>query len=40
MPAGGGRYRAAVVPGNRMAFAGLPDPAQQADMVAYLATLK
>jgi len=30
----------ALVPGNRMAFAGLSDPAQQADVVAYLATLK
>jgi len=33
-------HPSAVVPGNRMAFAGLNDPAQQADVVAYLATLK
>ena len=29
-----------LVPGNRMAFAGLPDPQDRADVVAYLATLK
>jgi cytochrome c len=29
-----------LVPGNRMAFAGVIDPGQQADVVAYLATLK
>lgn len=29
-----------VVPGNRMAFAGIGNPAQVADVVAYLATLK
>ena len=29
-----------VLPGNRMAFAGLFDPAQAADVVAYLGTLK
>lgn len=33
-------HPSALVPGNRMAFAGLNDPAQQADVVAYLATLK
>ena len=33
-------HPSALVPGNRMAFAGLTDPAQQADVVAYLATLK
>ncbi len=33
-------HPAAVVPGNRMAFAGIPDPADAADLVAYLATLK
>lgn len=30
----------AVVPGNVMYFPGLPDPAQRADVIAYLATLK
>ena len=30
----------AVVPGNIMYFPGLPDPAQRADLIAYLATLK
>jgi cytochrome c len=29
-----------VVPGNNMPFAGIPIPAQRADIVAYLATLK
>ena len=29
-----------VVPGNVMYFPGLPDPAQRADVIAYLATLK
>ena len=29
-----------VVPGNAMPFAGLADPKQRADIVAYLATLK
>ena len=33
-------HPAQVVPGNRMAFAGVTDPSQQADVVAYLATLK
>jgi cytochrome c len=33
-------HPAQVVPGNRMAFAGVIDPGQQADVVAYLATLK
>jgi len=33
-------HPSALVPGNRMAFAGLFDPGQQADVVAYLATLK
>jgi cytochrome c len=33
-------HPAKVVPGNRMAFAGLPNPEQRADVVAYLATLK
>ncbi len=31
---------AAVVPGNRMTYAGLKDAKQRADLVAYLATLK
>ena len=31
---------AMVVPGNKMAFAGLPDATQRADLVAYLDTLK
>ena len=30
----------ALVPGNRMAFAGIADAGQRADIVAYLATLK
>jgi len=29
-----------VVPGNAMPFAGIDDPKQRADLVAYLATLK
>jgi cytochrome c len=29
-----------VVPGNRMPYAGLKDPTERADLVAYLATLK
>jgi cytochrome c len=33
-------HPAAVVPGNRMAFAGINNPDQVADVVAYLATLK
>ena len=33
-------HPAQVVPANRMAFAGVIDPGQQADVVAYLATLK
>ena len=33
-------HPAAVVPGNRMAFAGITDAGQRADVVAYLATLK
>jgi cytochrome c len=33
-------HPAQLVPGNRMAFAGIIDPRQQADVVAYLATLK
>ncbi len=33
-------HPAQVVPGNRMAFAGIPDPKQRADVIAYLATLK
>ncbi len=33
-------HPAAVVPGNRMAFAGIGDAGQRADVVAYLATLK
>jgi cytochrome c len=31
---------AMVVPGNKMAFAGLPSDSQRADLVAYLGTLK
>lgn len=31
---------ATVVPGNTMYFPGLADPAQRADLIAYLATLK
>ncbi|MGO9392588.1 c-type cytochrome [Rhodoblastus sp.] len=30
----------AVVPGNKMAFAGLPKPEDRANVIAYLATLK
>jgi cytochrome c len=30
----------AVVPGNKMAFAGMADPKARADVIAYLATLK
>jgi len=33
-------HPAQVVPGNRMAFAGIPDPGQRADLIAYLDTLK
>ena len=33
-------HPAAVVPGNRMAFAGIGDAGQRADVVAYLTTLK
>ena len=33
-------HPAQLVPGNRMAFAGITNPGQQADLVAYLATLK
>jgi cytochrome c len=33
-------HPAGVVPGNRMAFAGLPDPKQRADLIAWLDTLK
>jgi len=33
-------HPAEVVPGNHMAFAGIPDPKQRADVVAYLGTLK
>lgn len=33
-------HPAAVVPGNKMAFAGVTDAGQRADVVAYLATLK
>lgn len=31
---------ATLVPGNRMAFAGIPDAGQRADIIAYLSTLK
>jgi len=34
------QHPAVVVPGNRMAFAGITDAGQRADVVAYLATLK
>ena len=27
----------AFIPGNRMAFAGIPDPSQRDDLIAYLA---
>ncbi len=33
-------HPAVVVPGNRMAFAGITSPADAQDLVAYLATLK
>jgi cytochrome c len=33
-------HPADVVPGNRMAFAGLPDAKQRADLIAWLDTLK
>ena len=33
-------HPASVVPGNRMAFAGLSNPAQAGDVAAYLMTLK
>ena len=33
-------HPAKVVPGNRMAFAGIPDAGERADLVAYLETLK
>lgn len=33
-------HPAAVVPGNRMAFAGIGNPEQVSDVVAYLASLK
>ena len=33
-------HPAEVVPGNHMAFAGIPDPKQRADLIAYLSTLK
>ncbi len=33
-------HPSAVVPGNKMAFAGISDAGQRADVVAYLATLK
>jgi cytochrome c len=33
-------HPAAVVPGNRMAFAGIPNAKDRADLIAYLATLK
>ena len=33
-------HPAALVPGNRMAFAGISDAGQRADLIAYLATLK
>ena len=32
--------KGAVVPGNIMYFPGLPDPADRANVIAYLATLK
>lgn len=34
------KHPAMVVPGNRMAFAGISDDQQRADVVAYLASLK
>ncbi|HTK80316.1 MAG TPA: cytochrome c family protein [Rhizomicrobium sp.] len=33
-------HPAQVVPANRMAFAGISDPKQRADLIAYLGTLK
>ena len=33
-------HPAQIVPGNRMAFAGIPDSKQRADLIAYLDTLK
>jgi cytochrome c len=33
-------HPAEVVPGNRMAFAGIPDAKQRANLIAYLSTLK
>jgi cytochrome c len=33
-------HPADIVPGNRMAFAGLPDAKQRADLIAWLDTLK
>jgi cytochrome c len=33
-------HPSSVVPGNKMAFAGIADAGQQADVVTYLATLK
>ena len=33
-------HPAALVPGNRMAFAGISDAGQRADIIAYLSTLK
>ena len=33
-------HPAALVPGNRMAFAGISDSGQRVDLIAYLATLK
>lgn len=33
-------HPADVVPGNRMAFAGLPEAKQRADLIAWLSTLK
>lgn len=33
-------HPAQVVPGTRMAFAGIPDAKQRADLIAYLGTLK
>lgn len=34
------QHPAAVVPGNRMAFAGIPNAKDRTDLIAYLATLK
>jgi len=33
-------HPAQMVPANRMAFTGIPDPKQRADLIAYLDTLK